>query len=82
MEKNRLFWASRRGMLELDLILTSFLEEQYSTLAAADRQRYDQLLQQQDQDLFAWLLKRRDPEDKDLLKIVTLIRDNTGLQVN
>ncbi|WP_078084276.1 succinate dehydrogenase assembly factor 2 [Microbulbifer mangrovi] len=80
MDRNRLFWASRRGMLELDLVLLPFLENVYETLSEEDKQRYIRLLDEQDQDLFAWFLRREDPEDPELKKIVQIIRDNTGLQ--
>lgn len=80
MDRNRLFWASRRGMLELDLVLLPFLENIYETLSEEDKQRYIRLLDEQDQDLFAWFLRREDPEDPELKKIVQIIRDNTGLQ--
>ena len=82
MDKNRLFWGSRRGMLELDLILMPFIENVYPSLASDDQRRYERLLDEQDQDMFNWLMRRQDPEDADLLKIVTIIRDNTGLQVD
>lgn len=78
MERNRLFWGSRRGMLELDLVLLPFLDNVYPTLAQADKERYWRLLECEDQDMFAWFLKRQDPEDKELLHIVQIIRDNTG----
>ena len=80
MEKKRLLWASRRGMLELDLILTSFLEKQYANLPLADQNLYGKLLGEQDQDLFAWFLQRQDPEDPELLRIVRIIREHNGLQ--
>lgn len=76
MEKSRLLWASRRGMLELDLILMPFVEHVYPTLDESDRQRYWKLLDQEDQDLFAWLLGRRQPHDPDLLRIVQLVCDS------
>lgn len=80
MEKNKLMWASRRGMLELDLMLMPFVENVYPTLDEENQQRYWQLLDEEDQDLFSWLLKRFDPEDPELLKIVSIIRDNTGVK--
>ncbi|MGQ9425879.1 FAD assembly factor SdhE [Gilvimarinus sp. F26214L] len=80
-QKNRLFWASRRGMLELDLVLLPFAENVYPTLPQDDQNRYWKLLDQEDQDLFAWFLRRGDPEDPDLLRIVEIVRANTGLQV-
>ena len=52
--KNRLLWGSRRGMLELDLVLTPFVENVYESLSEEDQQRYQRLLLEQDQDLFAW----------------------------
>jgi len=80
VEKNRLFWGSRRGMLELDLVLMPFLENVYPNLAQADKERYWKLLECEDQDMFAWFLRREDPEDIELKRIVTIVRNNTGLQ--
>lgn len=76
MERNRLFWASRRGMLELDLILLPFLENQYAELDATDQRRYQKLLECEDQDLFRWLLHCDSPTDADLQRIVDVIRDS------
>jgi antitoxin CptB len=75
MDKNRLFWASRRGMLELDLVLLPFLEKIYPTLEQEDKERYWRLLDSEDQDMFGWFLRRENPEDPDLLRIVQIIRD-------
>jgi antitoxin CptB len=69
-------------MLELDLILMPFLENIYPTLAQGDKERYWLLLEEQDQDLFAWFLRRENPEDPELQRIVDIIRANTGLQKN
>ncbi|MCL4143040.1 UNVERIFIED_CONTAM: hypothetical protein GTU68_045412 [Idotea baltica] len=75
MDRNRLFWASRRGMLELDLVLLPFLEKIYPTLEQEDKERYWRLLDCEDQDMFGWFLRRENPDDSDLLKIVQIIRD-------
>lgn len=76
MDKNRLFWASRRGMLELDIILQTFLENAYDDLKPAEQSLYQLLLGCEDQDLFAWLMGREEPEDKDTATIITIIRDS------
>ena len=76
MDKNRLFWGSRRGMLELDLILMPFVEDAYPKLAADDQARYEALLEEQDQDMFTWFLGRKDPKDPELLRIVKIIREH------
>lgn len=80
MEKNRLYWASRRGMLELDLVLLPFLDNVYDGLPDDDKKRFWALLEEEDQDLFSWFMRRSDPEQPDLKIIVDIIRANTGLQ--
>jgi len=72
-ELNRLFWHSRRGMLELDLLLVPFVREHYPQLDAVNQARYRKLLSCEDQDLFAWLMRREEPQDADLRPIVALI---------
>jgi antitoxin CptB len=82
VDTNRLFWGSRRGMLELDLVLMPFLEKVYPSLEQGDKERYWLLLEEQDQDLFAWFLRRENPTNPELQRIVDIIRANTGLQKN
>lgn len=79
MDINRLMWGSRRGMLELDLILQPFVERVYPGLPLEDQQRFQSLLEEQDQDLFAWFLHRTQPQDPDLQRIVQIIREHTGV---
>lgn len=79
MEINRLMWGSRRGMLELDLILQPFVERVYPNLPLEDQQRFQNLLAEQDQDLFAWFLHRDLPADPDLQRIVKIVREHTGV---
>lgn len=72
-EYKRLVWHSRRGMLELDLLLVPFVKEAYPSLPEADQARYRQLIDCEDNDLFAWFMQRNRPEDPDLARIVDLI---------
>ena len=74
-EINRMRWAARRGMLELDLVLEPFVTARYAALDAGDRQRFQRLMTCEDQDLFAWFLRRELPEDKELADIVRKILD-------
>jgi antitoxin CptB len=78
VEEKRLFWGSRRGMLELDLILLPFLENVYPTLEQADKELYWELLACEDQDMFNWFINRQNPENPRLQRIVDLVRANTG----
>ena len=80
MDLHRLRWASRRGMLELDLVLLPFVENVYETLPEEDQKRFDDLLEAEDTDLFQWFLRKGVPDDPENAKIVKIILDNTGLQ--
>lgn len=74
-EFNRLWWHSRRGMLELDVLLLPFLEQVYRTLPAEDQARYRKLLACEDADIWQWFMQRSRPEDPDLQRIVDMILD-------
>ena len=74
-ELKRLYWHSRRGMLELDVLLVPFVREVYSTLNEADRNCYVRLLECEDQDMFGWFMQREEPEDPDLRRMVKMILD-------
>ena len=74
-ELNRLFWHSRRGMLELDVLLVPFVREVYPSLDAENQARYRKLLECEDQDMFGWFMQRDEPEDADLRRMVRMILD-------
>lgn len=74
-ELNRLFWHSRRGMLELDVLLVPFVKEVYASLDEEDQRRYRKLLACEDQDMFGWFMEREVPEDPDLYRMVRMILD-------
>jgi antitoxin CptB len=74
-ELNRLFWHSRRGMLELDVLLVPFTQEVYPSLSEADRELYRRLLTCEDQDMFGWFMERNESEDAELQRMVRIILD-------
>ena len=69
----RIYWASRRGMLELDLILVPFVEGRLRDIDPRDQRTYVRLLECEDTELFAWFLQRQRPEDEELAGIVEQI---------
>ncbi|MFC6671675.1 succinate dehydrogenase assembly factor 2 [Marinobacterium aestuariivivens] len=71
----RLKWQSRRGMLELDVLLVPFVDEAFRQLPLDDQDRFVKLLACEDQDLFAWFMQRAVPEDPDLARMVKIILD-------
>ncbi|MFT5484226.1 MAG: antitoxin CptB [Halieaceae bacterium] len=69
----RLCWHSRRGMLELDLMLGPFVKERYLELSVLDQNRYRDLLVCEDQDLFRWLLGLEQADNAEIAAIVEKI---------
>jgi len=61
---DRVRWRCRRGLLELDLILTGFLETRYGRLDADQRRQFDELLEVGDNDLLDLAMGRREPEPR------------------
>ncbi len=72
-EVNRMRWAARRGMLELDLVLEPFVAARYAALDAEDRALFHRLMECEDQDLFAWFMQRQRPDDQELATLVDKI---------
>lgn len=72
----RMRWHCRRGMLELDVILEKFFDQQFMQLSAAEQQQFERLLSCEDQYLFRWLMGAEQPNDDELKAIVTKIRQH------
>ncbi len=69
-EIKRIYWACRRGMLELDLVMVPFFEQRFRQLDERDQQRFVNLLESEDTDLFQWFLGAATPDDPELASIV------------
>ena len=75
----RLYWRSRRGLLELELLLVPFVRERYAQLSPDAQSSYARLLEHEDLDIYDWLQGRSQPDDQSMAVIVALIREhNTG----
>ncbi|GAB3292040.1 FAD assembly factor SdhE [Pseudidiomarina andamanensis] len=72
-DKNRLRWACRRGMLELDVLFMPFVEEAYDDLDAKQQDAFRRLLTCDDPDLFAWFMGHQKCEDEELAAMVAYI---------
>lgn len=75
---NRLFWHSRRGMRELDLLLVPFVREAYPALVPEDQLRYEAFLKMEDQDMFNLLMERVKATEPDLQRIIRLILEHAA----
>ena len=74
VDKSRIIWASRRGMLELDIMLSNFANTEFDKLSSQNKLYYQQFLEEEDQDLFDWLLQKRKPDNSEHQTIIQLIR--------
>ncbi len=70
---NRLRWHCRRGMLELDVVLIPFLENRFRSLSLTDQKCFEQLIAEEDQDIFSWIMRNAEPENQDHKRIVDLM---------
>ncbi len=61
VDLERLRWRSRRGLLELDLILLPFVKQAYLRLPAPLKLLYRDLLEEEDQDLLGWMQGHLEP---------------------
>lgn len=70
----RLRWRCRRGMRELDQLLTRYLDQCWAVAPDAERRVFLQLLDCEDDRLWRWFLDRESPTDDALDALVQRIR--------
>ncbi|HTO58133.1 MAG TPA: succinate dehydrogenase assembly factor 2 [Pseudomonadales bacterium] len=73
-ERNRAYWRSRRGLLELDLLLPPFVVARYDALTRDEKRTLDALLDCEDQDVWDWMQQRSAPPHADLAALIDSIR--------
>ncbi len=74
LAERRIWWRSRRGLRELDLLLLPFVEDVYPSLDTAARAVYLRLLDHEDPELLVWLTGREVPADPQLAAMVERVR--------
>lgn len=72
----RLRWRSRRGLLEMDLVLTRFIALHLEKLDENELRAYAQLLQESDNDLLDYVNGRARPDSDLHQHIVSLWRES------
>ena len=58
---SKMQWKCRRGMLELDLCLTCYLEKCYFAASTQEQAQFNALLEENDTDIWDWLMKAATP---------------------
>ncbi|KAI8921516.1 Flavinator of succinate dehydrogenase-domain-containing protein [Entophlyctis helioformis] len=61
-KRARLLWASRkRGILETDLLLSTYVRDRLAALSPAQLEEYDRLLDENDWDIYYWATGAKNP---------------------
>jgi len=63
-------WRCRRGMKELDFIMTRYLESAYPSMTNQDKIQFNEFLQLQDMTLWSWLSGKQSPDDESTTRLV------------
>jgi len=69
----------RRGMLELDVLLTQFYEKRYASLSLDEQVCFAEILMQEDPVLLDWLMGYSEPDEADFKALVSAIRESRSL---
>ena len=67
-------WQCRRGMLELDILLNTFLDKQYAQLDETQRETFVSLLAYPDQTLYELLMATMTSASPDIADMVGRLR--------
>jgi antitoxin CptB len=73
-ELSQLRWRCRRGMLELDLLLNNYLDNEYESLSVQQAELLEALLDYPDQVLFDLLMDKMRSSDDRIATLVERIR--------
>jgi antitoxin CptB len=73
-ELSRLRWRCRRGMRELDVMLTRYLDRAWPGASGAERAAFAQLVELQDPELFGYLVGRTIPAEDDQRAVIDAMR--------
>jgi antitoxin CptB len=71
-EAHRIRWQCRRGLLELDLLLTQFLDRHFETLSPANLVTFKRVLDYPDNYLLDLALGKLPPPDAETAALIKL----------
>jgi len=74
----RLAWQCRRGMLELDLLLSTFLENDYEQLNSDSQKDFVELLEIVDTELLEYLMGRHVHKEARIQHVIEAIRKGSA----
>ena len=79
LSQSQIRWRCRRGVRELDVLLTDFLDVQYANLSQTDKQSFERLLEIQDPKIMDYLFDKDQLDDDGVNRILGLLKTQSGL---
>lgn len=79
MLASQLKWRCRRGVRELDVLLTHYLAEQYDELPTDEQQAFQRLLEVQDPVIMDWIFNKYPADDKQLQGVICQLQELSGI---
>lgn len=76
---SQVLWRCRRGMLELDVMLENFCSKVYADLSPLMQTLFEELLAEEDQDLYRWLVTAQACDKPKFQDMLLVIRHMHGL---
>ena len=73
--RSRLIWRCRRGIREMDILLLDYLEAHYDEASADEQDTFEELLEETDLDILAWIMQKTSPDEK-YIKLIAFIRES------
>jgi antitoxin CptB len=73
----KLRWKCRRGVRELDILLTGFLQFHYDGLSLKERADFERLLDTQDPVIMEWLYGYKQAPDEEMAQLLGKIRESS-----
>jgi antitoxin CptB len=69
----RLRWACRRGIRELDVLLTRYVDEKFRAAPAAEQEAFRRLLEAQNPVIYAYCLGQEEPSSPEMRALLLRI---------
>ena len=74
-ERSRILWRCRRGIREMDILLQRFMELHYPGLSKHEIKLFEELLEESDLDILAWITGKSEPEKTDYQILIQRLQE-------
>jgi len=79
LNRKKLVWRCRRGVRELDVLLSRFLDSEYDNLDQKQQAAFQRLLDIQDPVIMDWLFGKSTSDDQGVDRIIKKLQATSGI---